>query len=106
MPITAREVNEAAGSAEARVARKARSGEAKRSPARAEPKTYRQRSGQPDPTKPVAAEALRRRATGSFRGNTPKVRPRGAPPKTRTEAQSDKSWSRATLGAAKRSGRS
>jgi hypothetical protein len=105
MPITAKEVNEAAGSAEAKVAAQRSAGA--RTPARRgkEAKSYRAKPGQPEATKSVADEIARRKKSGPARANFPSVRLKGERPKSKTEAQSDKSWSRATVGQSKRSGR-
>jgi hypothetical protein len=95
VPITAKQVNEASGSSEANVARDrtARTGGTVRAGA-APAKSYRKKEGQPDPTKSVAEERVRR-ATGA-------PTPRGAPtvttkadgPSSKSESKSDKTWSR------------
>jgi hypothetical protein len=97
MPITAKEVNEASGSSEANVARDrtARTGGMAR-PGAAPAKTYRQKEGQPDPTKSVEDERARRAAGAPTPRGAPKVSRKGVGPSSKAESQSDKTWSRSS----------
>jgi hypothetical protein len=96
MPITAKEVNEAAGSSEAKVARE-RTERSGAGVARSDSKTkaYRTKEGQPDPTKSVAAEQKRRAAGASIPRGAPKVRTNAGKASSPSERASDKTWSRA-----------
>jgi hypothetical protein len=97
VPITAKQVNEASGSSEAKVAREltARSGGVIRENAKPVGKTYRSKKGQPDPTKSVEAERMRRASGAKTPGGAPKVSPRAGGPSSRSEKASAKTWSRA-----------
>jgi hypothetical protein len=95
MPITAKQVNEASGSSEANVARErtARSGGTARTGS-APAKSYRQKNGQPDPTKSVEDERSRRAAGAPTPRGAPKVSTKGGGPSSKAESKSDKTWSR------------
>lgn len=96
MPITAKEVNEAAGSAEAKVAREKT--EARGAAVGREdtgPKRYRERPGQPSPVKSVADEARRRRQGARKPAGAPNVRTPAGGPTSPSERASAKTWSRA-----------
>jgi hypothetical protein len=97
MPITAKEVNEAAGSSEARVARERteRTGAAVARSDSKLPKVYRKKEGQPDPTKSVAAEQARRAAGAKTPRGAPKVQTKAGKASSPSERASDKTWSRA-----------
>ncbi len=96
MPITAKEVNEAAGSSEAKVARE-RTERTGAAVARSDsnPKAYRTKEGQPDPTKSVAAEQERRAAGAKTPRGAPKVQTKAGKASSPSERASDKTWSRA-----------
>jgi hypothetical protein len=102
VPITAKEVNEAAGSAEAKVAREKTEAREKAAARGATvsrkdtgPKRYRERPGQASPVKSVADEARRRRDGARKPAGVPKVRTRGGAPTSPSERSSAKTWSRA-----------
>jgi hypothetical protein len=95
MPITAKQVNEASGSSEANVARDrtARTAGAAR-PGAAPAKSYRKKEGQPDPTKSVEDERVRRAAGAPTPRGGPKVSMKTSGPTSNPERKSDKTWSR------------
>lgn len=97
MPITAKQVNEASGSGEGRVARErsAREGELIRENPKPVGRSYRNKEGQPDPTKSVEAERARRAAGAKTPGGPPKVSPKAGGPSSSSERASAKTWSRA-----------
>ena len=97
MPITAHQVNEASGSSEAKVARDrtALSGGVIRENAKPVAQSYRNKQGQPDPTKSVATERIQRAAGAKTPRGAPKVSPNAGGPISRSEKASTKTWSRA-----------
>jgi hypothetical protein len=95
MPITAKQVNEASGSSEANVAKDltARTGGTAR-PGAAPAKSYRRKEGQPDPTKSVEDERVRRAAGAPTPRGAPNVSSKTGGSTTKVESNSDKTWSR------------
>lgn len=51
---------------------------------------------QPDPNRSVEDERAERERTGHVEAKTPDVVTEGGPPSSQAEAESDKSWSRAS----------